>query len=208
MDEVFSYWDQMEEMADAEAGSAMEAAPPHTPSRSPAPKAMCSVVGVFGSASDLQSISFWISNESITINYADPQGIQILGVFGSLENALTNLRGPHSMLMGHPELDRLWDQAGIYDVTSNVDHDWSDLAEGITVHTGGIELWDLFRTQTQQSTLHPSEGEEAADATGETNAASAESGTPSDSSTAIATCKSVPTRMFAYVTQTPRLRVV
>lgn len=191
MEKILTKWDGSPEEIDKSAPKSV-----HTAQES----RVCSAVGVFGASRDLVGISFWVSEKALGLNQTDKEGIQILGVFKSLAEALEHFRGTRSMLVGHPHLEHLWSDAGVYDLTGG--RNGSDVAhtDGMTTHTGGPELWDLFQGQVYaESSANPgedkAEGPEGGMKTPDGEAMMSGEETEMDTD-----CHSCPARMFAYVT--------
>lgn len=167
-----------------------------TPKPSEVSEHICSTVGVFGKSQDLVGISFWIARGALALSHKDKEGIQILGVFKSLAKALEQFKGPRSMLVGHPRLESIWADAGVYDLL-----EWcrevNELAQekGLTIRTGGPELWDLFQGTVYEelSKDSGSTGDGAPTTEGENLMSGEETEVDGE-------CHSCPARIFAYVT--------
>ena len=112
------------------------------------------------------------------------------------------------MLTGHPKIERLWSEAGVYDLSGRPDLNLSSKASSMMVHSGGVELWDLFRGQVRSAAAVETESSsgmtDVDSRSGELNTPEKPSGNDVVLSSGEDTeldpeCETCPTRMFSYV---------
>lgn len=171
---------------------------------------VCVVVGIFGDDEELESFSLWIYDKGDPLDAPSSEKIQILDSHSSVEAALEALKGPQSLLTGHPQLDQLWEAAGIYDVSSHSSEGSHDVDFGLTSHTGDRGLWTLYLNHVM-STMQIEDDDEKlkeglhvqkdASSTTQGLEEAREGEIQSEMEETDVTCETIPTRMFEYVSR-------
>ena len=212
MAEVFDGWDGTFDPVLKEKPTArVDEAPPETGStglgNSEPKQTLCSVIGVFGSDEELESLSFWRSRRGTLLNTSGYDRVQMLSSHHTLRETLEVFQGPTSMLNGHPRIEVLWRDAAVYDISNTPLGEDSELDLGLTFHRGDLGLWQLFLDQynaaPEDRTTDVTTEKVGADST---EPAGVERSTEPDSDIqrdkskdASVKCECSPARMFSYV---------